>query len=299
MIRVIQTGPQALLQDAGRFGLAGTGVAPSGVFDRMSAVRANHALGNDPFAPVIEILMGSFEFEALNDAHIILTGMGAPFTITRPDGTQRMGYSNEIVDIVAGERVFIKMARTGLRGYLGIRGGFAAFQVLGSCSTDVMSNIGPAPLAPGDEIPTGNAIAEVAWWPALRNLPTLWKETKVHTLSVVPGPRQGWFDEQSQQDFFNQTFTVNAASNRIGVRLDAEIPLRRLDATRELPSEGMVRGSIQVPPDGNPVIFGPDYPVTGGYPVIGVLTRRSSDHSAQLAPGDSIRFTTLSSAPHR
>lgn len=292
MIRVIQTGPQALLQDHGRFGLAGTGVAPSGVFDRMSAVRANHALGNEPYAPVIEILMGSFEFEALADAHIILTGMGAPYTITSSDGSERMGYSNEIVDIEAGERVFIKMARTGLRGYLGVRGGFAAEPVLGSCSTDIMSKIGPAPLAAGDEVAFGNAIAELAWWPMLRNIPTLWSETRVHTLSVVRGPRSDWFTEESLDDFFKQTFTVNEKSNRIGVRLDAERPLQRSN-TGELPSEGMVRGSIQVPPDGNPVLFGPDYPVTGGYPVIGVLTRRSSDHSAQLAPGDSIRFTAV------
>ncbi|MDU0478256.1 biotin-dependent carboxyltransferase family protein [Staphylococcus chromogenes] len=292
MIRVSQTGPQALIQDHGRFGLAGTGVAPSGVFDRMSAVRANHALGNEDHAPVIEILMGSFEFETLQDAHIILTGMGTPYTITSPDGSVRMGYSNEIVDLVAGERVFIKMARTGLRGYLGIRGGFTTHPVLGSCSTDIMSKIGPAPLAPGDEVAVGDAIAELAWWPALRNLPPLWRETKIHTLSVVPGPRNDWFTPESYADFFKQIFTVNASSNRIGVRLDAERPLVRAHS-QELPSEGMVRGSIQVPPDGNPVIFGPDYPVTGGYPVIGVLTRRSSDHSAQLAPGDSIRFTAV------
>lgn len=289
MIRIRQTGPQALIQDRGRFGLAGTGVSPSGVFDRMSAIRANHALGNHDDAAVIEILMGSFEFETTTSAHMLLTGMGAPFSITSASGDVRWGYSNEIVDLEPGDVVFIKMARTGLRGYLSFRGGLAVPKVLGSRATDVMSNLGPAPLQAGDELEIGTDIGEPAWWPALRNIPPLWRTPRVHELAVVLGPRNDWFTEEAQQEFFNQEFEVSSESNRIGIRLNSATPLTRL-RTDELASEGMTRGSIQVPPSGNPVIFGPDYPVTGGYPVIGVLTRRSSDHSGQLAPGDAVRF---------
>lgn len=107
---------------------------------------------------------------------------------------------------------------------------------------------------------------------------------------MIRGPRDKWFTRESLEDFFCREFTVSTDSNRIGLRLEAEKPLsRRIHG--ELKSEGMVRGSIQVPPGGHPVIFGPDHPVTGGYPVIAVLTGRSCDRSAQLLPGDKIRFT--------
>lgn len=289
MLKVQATGPQLLYQDPGRSGMAGLGVAPSGSFDRMSAARANHAMGNAPEAPVIEVLYGGAEFEALTDAHLILTGMRSRIDITHADGSLTSTYSNVIIDVVAGDRIAIKAAHGGMRGYLALRGGCAPTPVLGSSSTDVMSGLGPAPIAAGDIVNTGNFIAELAWWPRLRELPTLWPWEEIRTLSVVLGPRADWFTPESLDAFFSQTYEVSDQSNRIGLRLSADTPLTRAHS-QELPSEGMVRGSIQVPPNGMPVIFGPDYPVTGGYPVIGVLTRRSSDYSAQCAPGDKVRF---------
>ena len=94
------------------------------------------------------------------------------------------------------------------------------------------------------------------------------------------------------QQLFTQVFTVSNDSNRIGLRMHSSEPIQhRVEG--ELKSEGMVRGSIQIPPGGNPVVFGPDHPVTGGYPVIAVLTSRSCDRSAQLLPGDKVRFKLL------
>lgn len=291
MFRVIRPGTQTLVQDLGRFGLAGSGVAASGSFDRMSAARANHAMGNFPSAAVLEVLLGGLEVEALAAAHVIVTGMQCPITVRSASGRQTHTSSNAIIDLAEGDVLEIGTAKRGMRGYLAVRGGFALDAVLGSQATDIMSGLGPAPLRAGDELPVGTEVAEQAWWPKLRQLPALWPNEEVHKLSVVLGPRTHWFTMDSLQSFFSQTYEVSAESNRVGVRLTGAHQLVRANDA-ELPSEGMVRGAIQVPPNGMPVVFGPDCPVTGGYPVIGVLTRRSSDYSAQLAPGDKVRFVT-------
>jgi allophanate hydrolase subunit 2 len=81
---------------------------------------------------------------------------------------------------------------------------------------------------------------------------------------------------------------VTADCNRVGVRLSGPPLSRKINA--ELPSEGLLRGAIQVPPSGQPLIFLADHPVTGGYPVIAVLAERARDHAAQLKPGDKLRF---------
>ncbi|MEJ6012702.1 biotin-dependent carboxyltransferase family protein [Corynebacterium sp. H127] len=292
MLRVLETGPQLLFQDRGRSGVGSLGVATSGAFDRMSAARANHAMGNQPDATVLEVLFGGTELLALRDVQVIMTGMKSRMLVTNEAGAQRAHYSNSIIDLGAGERLSILPADVGMRGYLAVRGGFQAKQVLGSASHDVMSHLGPAPISKGEDLPIGDAIADPAWWPLLRDLPSLWPPTRVHDLTVVLGPRADWFTAESIQSFFSQTYEVAANSNRIGIRFGGDSPLQR-QQTGELASEGMTRGAIQVPPEGFPIAFGPDYPVTGGYPVIGVLTMRSSDYSAQLSPGDHVRFHPL------
>lgn len=288
--KIITTGPQALFQDRGRLGFAGSGVSASGSFDRLSAARANHALGNDPNATVIEILVGSFEVEALISATIVFTGTAAAVTAHSAKGRSKNATTNTILDLEPGDRIRLENADYGMRAYLAVRGGFKAPEVLGSSATDLLSALGPSPLQAGDILHIAHDIADTRWWPVMRQLPTLWHRTATETLTVIRGPRDKWFTRESLEDFFCREFTVSTDSNRIGLRLEAEKPLsRRIHG--ELKSEGMVRGSIQVPPGGHPVIFGPDHPVTGGYPVIAVLTGRSCDRSAQLLPGDKIRFT--------
>ncbi len=290
---VISTGPQAIFQDRGRFGFASSGVSASGSFDRLSAARANHALGNDPNATVIEILMGSFEVEAQSSAAIVFTGTAANVSVRTEQGRSKNATTNTIIDIDPGDRIRLENADYGMRAYFAVRGGFAVEEVLGSTSTDLLSRLGPDPISAGDELAVARDIADTQWWPRLRQLPVLWHRAPVETLTVIRGPRDKWFTQESLDSFFTQEFTVSNDSNRIGIRLDATTPLvRRVEG--ELKSEGMVRGSIQVPPGGHPVVFGPDHPVTGGYPVIAVLSARSCDRSAQLSPGDKVRFTLAS-----
>jgi allophanate hydrolase subunit 2 len=111
----------------------------------------------------------------------------------------------------------------------------------------------------------------------------------VTELRFVPGPRSDWFSQETIDRFADATWTVTARSNRIGLRLDGE-PLER-SRPGELPSEGTVTGAIQLPSSGLPVLFLADHPVTGGYPVIGVVLPADLDRAAQLPTGAEIRFT--------
>ncbi|MDO5076417.1 biotin-dependent carboxyltransferase family protein [Corynebacterium sp.] len=288
MLEVISPGPLAMFQDRGRIGYANIGVSPSGSFDRLSAARANHAVGNGPQAPVIEILIGGFEAKVLADTTAIVTGTATPITI-KSNGKTRESYTNTLLDLHAGDTVSLGHSNYGLRSYLAIRGGFHVPTTLGSAARDMLSNLGPEPIRAGDVLTRGDFTAGEHWWPKLRQLPPLWRPRRHEELSVILGPRSDWFSSESMLDFLSQEFKVSPESNRIGLRMHATTPLQRA-RHEELRSEGMVRGSIQVPPSGDPVIFGPDHPVTGGYPVIAVLTSRSCDRAGQLAAGDSVRF---------
>ena len=289
MFRVLASGPQALFQDAGRSGYMSSGVSPSGAFDRASAVQANRVVGNAPGATVVEILFGGFSVEALAAATVVFTGTNALVHVELPNGYQYIEYTHTIIDVQPGTRLTLDSAQQGLRTYFAVRGGFAAPQVLGSASTDMLSAIGPDQLRVGDTLVVGTDVSGPGWYSWVRDCAPVRAMTNTVTLGVIPGPREEWFTAESVERFYSEPFEVSSESNRIGIRVHGEQPLERALAG-EIASEGMVRGSIQVPPSGFPVLFGVDHPVTGGYPVIGVLDWCSSDCTAQLRPGDIVRF---------
>jgi allophanate hydrolase subunit 2 len=107
-------------------------------------------------------------------------------------------------------------------------------------------------------------------------------------LRVVPGPRADRFAAGALERLCGQAWSVSADANRIGVRLRG-VPLERL-GDEELPSEGLVAGSLEVPPAGNPILLLTDHPTTGGYPVIAVVTSADLPHAGQLVPGGTVRF---------
>ncbi|WFR66367.1 biotin-dependent carboxyltransferase family protein [Curtobacterium flaccumfaciens] len=180
------------------------------------------------------------------------------------------------------------MPSTGLRAYLAVRGGFAVDPVLGSRSWDSLARLGPAPLAAGDVLPVGG---DAEAWPLVDAVapPLVPAPGEPVVLDAVPGPRDGWFTPEWRTLLTDQAHRVTPDSDRVGVRTTAGRPLSRA-ITRELPSEGVETGSLQVPPDGHPILFLADHPVTGGYPVVAVLTPASVDRAAQLRPGDPVRF---------
>lgn len=280
-VEVLEPGLLTIVQDRGRFGLLAVGVGRSGAADRASYELGSRLLGNEPSAAALEVTFGGVHIRAHGELLACLTGAPAPGTVAG-----RPVPCNAPFALSDGDELQLRMPPSGLRTYLSVRGGLAVDPVLGSRATDTMSGLGPAPAAAGDVLPVGDQkrslpcvdVAAVAG-PAAGPL----------TLGVLPGPRHEWF---ARPEAFAETeWAVSERSDRKGIRFDGSPVERHADwADAELPSEGMVRGAIQVPPNGLPVLFLNDHPVTGGYPVIGVVRSADVDRAAQLRPGQRVHF---------
>jgi allophanate hydrolase subunit 2 len=154
--------------------------------------------------------------------------------------------------------------------------------VLGSRSTDTLGRVGPPPVRVGDVLPVGESLRAPV--PVDTPRPLSWGP-----LRLLPGPRADRVAGDAVAQLSRTSYTVSPDSDRIGLRLVGE-PLP-LATTAELPSEGMVLGAVQVPPDGRPVVFLADHPKTGGYPVVAVVDERDLWQCAQLRPGEAVGFT--------
>ena len=288
---VITPGLQATMQDLGRPGYAHLGVTGTGALDRGALRRANRLAGNSAGAAVVEILNGGLVIKALADQVFAVTGAVVPLSITERDGGSRPVATETPFALLAQESLALAQPVSGLRSYLAARGGFDIPEVLGSRSTDTMSGIGPVLLAAGTHL----AVAEAPPY-SIVGIPETVPEPlpEVIELRVVPGPREDWFSAETLDQFFSQAWTVTPRSNRIGLRLDGD-PLSRAK-TGELASEGTVCGAVQIPPEGLPVLLLADHPVSGGYPVIGVVVSADLDQAAQLAPGSRISFVSVPEA---
>jgi biotin-dependent carboxylase-like uncharacterized protein len=273
MIEVVRSGPLATVQDVGRAGYAHLGVPLSGAADRPSLCLANRLVGNPEDAAGLELTFGGAALRFESAAWIAVTG--APLLLGR---TATM---NAPCHVRAGTTVEFGTPSAGVRTYVAVRGGVEVPAVLGSRSTDVLSGLGPAPLSAGDRLPVGRATGlitvDVAPGLPLEDEPVL---------RIAAGPRDDWF--ASLAPLTAEAYEVTAQSNRVGVRLDGPALTRRRRG--ELPSEGMVTGSLQVPPNGLPIIFLADHPTTGGYPVAAVLAAADVPRAAQLRPGQRVRF---------
>ena len=282
-LRVLATGPQALVQDAGRPGHAGIGVPHSGAADRGAYALANRLLGNEPGAATLEVLLGGLRLRAEGGgAWVIVTGASGPVQVGgRPVGSHRLAWLGD------GQELIVGAPEVGLRSYVGVRGGLEVDPVLGSRSTDLLSGLGPAPLAEGGLLPVGRATSAL---PAV-DLPLAGLRSEPMILRMVRGPRD---DRLTDPDALVRTaWTVTERSNRVGVRLAAGgTPPAGLAPAfdGELPSEGLWRGAVQVPPGREPVLFLADHPVTGGYPVAGVVVDADVDRAAQIRPGETLRL---------
>ena len=279
-LEVLTSGPLATVQDLGRPGLAQVGVTRSGAADRRSHALANRLVANPADLATVEITMGGFTARVHGGSvDLAVTGAdcrpalnGVPFGV------------NSIRHVRPGDVITLVAPAAGVRSYLAVRGGVAVEPVLGSRSHDTLSGIGPPALRSGDLLAIGRPAGD---FPRLEQAPVAPIIAGPVTLHAIPGPREDWFTEPDA--LVGADWAASDRSDRIGLRLVGR-PLAHRWPGRQLPSEGMTRGAIQIPPSGQPVILGADHPVTGGYPVIGVLTDADTDVAAQLRPGQTVRL---------
>lgn len=289
-LEVTATGPLATVQDLGRPGLAALGVGPSGAADRTSLRQVNRLLGNDESAAGVEVTLGGLRLRC--SAAIDLATAGAPCPVRVLPGAGA-GAPREIgpgtpFHAEAGDVVELAAAPVGLRCYLGVRGGLDVEPVLGSRATDLLAGLGPRPLATGDTLPVGS---DVGPWPGVDEVVWLSDPQAREPLRARVGPRDDWFDATALRALADGPWVVGADADRTAVVLDG--PRLRRSRTDELPTEGVVRGAVQVPPSGRPTVLLADRPVTGGYPVVAVVLDDDVDRLAQGRPGDPVRFRLL------
>lgn len=278
-ITVLDPGPQSLVEDLGRPGHASVGVSPSGGADRAALRLANRLVGNPEGAAAIESLLGGLEVQVNASRPVWVAVTGATTTV---DVNGRGEGSHCSLVLHPGDVLRIGAPRQGLRTYFGVRGGLDVEPVLGSGATDILSGLGPAVLQAGQQLRLG-AVS--------RDLPdTDFSPVRPPSgvLGLHLGPRDDWFTDEALHRLGSVGWVVTPQSNRVATRLEG--PQLTRSRPGELPSEAMIRGAVQVPPSGHPLIFGADHPVTGGYPVIGVVDEEGCDAVAQLRPGDVIKF---------
>jgi biotin-dependent carboxylase-like uncharacterized protein len=279
VLTVLAPGPLATVQDRGREGWAAIGVTRSGAADRPAAALANRLVGNDPSAALVEVTAGGLRVRAERTVLVAVTGAPAPLAV---DG--RGAPFNAPLTLRPGAELSLGLPPVGLRSYVAVRGGIDVPAVLGSRSTDTLSGLGPAPLRAGDALPVGSLAADQP----VVDVAAVRPPSAGPVVRVLPGPRRDWLQPAAWTALVSAEWTVSPDSNRVGLRLAGP----RLDRARddELPSEGLVPGAVQVPPDGAPVLFLVDHPVTGGYPVTAVVVTADLPAVAQLRPGDTFRF---------
>ncbi|MEU2564375.1 biotin-dependent carboxyltransferase family protein [Streptomyces longispororuber] len=285
---VVRAGALTTVQDEGRPGHAHLGVPRSGALDRPAAALVNRLVGNPPEAAVLETTLNGCALRPRCAVTVAVGGAPCPVSV---DG--RPAPWGAPVRVPAGALLDVGTALSGVRAYVALSGGVAVEPVLGSRSTDLLSGLGPPPLAHGAVLPLGGVTGP----PARVDTVPQPAPPRELVLRMTAGPRADWFTPGALRTLTTRAYRVSSASNRIGLRTEG--PALERAVRGELPSEGMVLGAVQVPPDGMPVVFLTDHPTTGGYPVVGVVRQEDLAGAAQAVPGTPVRFVASGRGPWR
>lgn len=277
-------GPLVTFQDRGRPGNMRYGVSASGPMDRLAFAAAHAALGNPSGANAIEISLGGLMLQCIDGA-VTIAVTGGDFVV---DHAGHKSGSWTILTIRKGERLAIRAGKAGSWAYLAFAGALAADTWLGSQATHAASGFGGGAVQSGQTLVVLDAAVredragDVAQPDFLPEGP----------IRIVPGPQDQYFADDAMAQLLTAAFTVTDAYDRMGMRLKG--PPLHLESALSIPSEPIVRGSIQVSGDGVPTVLLADHQTTGGYPKIATVISCDTDRLSQLRAGETIRFTAVS-----
>lgn len=284
MITVLSPGARTLVQDAGRPGYEHLGVPTSGAADFPSLRLANLLVGNHPSDAAFEIAAHGPTVRFEVDATVAYAGADVDLFLD-----ERPVPCRHTLRVRAGQSLSVGSLRGGLYGYLAVAGSITAPTVLGSASSCTLSGLGSPALVAGVEVPLRDSSQMVEDAFAAPVLSTSHSATT--PLRVLPGPHPNLFGVDIMEGFFAARWAVSALSSRVGVRLDGGVPVAIPPVS--LPSMGMVRGAIQIPPNGMPIVLGPDHGTVGGYPVLGVVHPDDMPTLMQRPSGSVLRFIPI------
>lgn len=284
-LKVLKPGQLSLIQDFGRYGIGPIGVTQGGPVDEYAYCWANYLLNNKPNCSTIEITLGQAEFEFTENCMLAICGGDLQAKL---DGIPILNWSSFFAH--KGQVLTFGLPVNGLRAYLAVQGGFNIPLHLGSSATVVREQLGGLhqngqALIKGDQIHYSRSNTK------LNSQQLSFRFTPDYNLPlrlrVLESYQANLFSKEQKRAFYNQTYKVSQSSDRMGYRLDGK-PIT--PPSTGIISEGIALGSIQVPPDGLPIVLLNDRQTLGGYPKIGVLARIDHPRIAQSKPGQEIKF---------
>ena len=284
---IIRAGINTTFQDLGRKNLYHIGIPFSGAMDNRNFLLANKLVGNKLDLPVIEFAYQGplLKFNG-NKIKIVITG-DVIFKI-RKKNNEIEGNCYETYQLEQGDEIDILSTNKSVYGYLAISGEFDLKLQWGSCSVNTKANIGSNE---GKKLNNGQKIDIFKINPNLEKKKINYFNSKIENIRVIKGTNFDYFSEEGKNNFFEKEFVVSKLSDRMGMRLEG--PKIENMVNTNIKSEGLLKGVIQVPGDGNPIIMMSDHGTIGGYPKIGVVVSADYDRLVQISPGSKIKFKEI------
>jgi Allophanate hydrolase subunit 2 len=253
--------------------------------DQFSFCISNKLVGNKVSEGVLEFAYQGPLLELVGESALVAISGKVNFNVLKKNGEIKQGTTNESFTIYNGDKIDILSTVNSVYGYLSILGGFKLKEIKGSVSTLVRAKIGPNN---GDKLKLEDKIF-------FNKTNSSYKTKKIHlnfdqdnSIRVMKGSQIGYFSKKSQEDFFSKEYKVTRLTDRMGMRLEGEKLENKVN--KNIKSEGITKGSIQVPGDGQPIILLSDHPTIGGYPKIANIITADYDKLVQKIPGTAIKF---------
>ena len=283
--KVLRPGINSTFQDLGRFGLQHLGIVASGCMDQLAFCTSNKLVGNKISEGALEFAYQGPLIEHVGETALVAISGKVNFNIIKKNDEIIKGKPNESFLISNGEKIDILSTINSVYGYFSIFGGFKIEEVKGSVSTLVKAKIGPNN---GDKLKVGDKIFFNRSHQADKTNRIQFDFDKDNIIRVMKGLQIHYFSKKSQEDFFSKEYKVTKLTDRMGMRLEGQ----KLENTvnKNIKSEGITKGSIQVPGDGQPIILLSDHPTIGGYPKIANVITADYDKLVQKIPGTTIKF---------
>ena len=283
---ILRSGTNSSIQDKGRNHLYHIGVAMSGAMDQRIFSISNALVNNNLNEGVIEFAYQGPLLKLKNgSANFVITG-NVVFNILRKNLTIEEGQCFQSYLLEKEDQIDIIFTKESVFGYLAIEGGFKVEKVWNSYSVNTKAKIGPnngEKFSVGEKIYINKSEAN-----NFIKKKSEYKNSVTTTIRILKGTNFDYFSEESKNKFFNKEYLVTNLSDRMGMRLEG--PKLENIINTNIKSEGLVKGVVQVPADGNPIIMFSDHGSIGGYPKIAVVITADHDKAAQLVPGSKIKF---------
>ena len=283
--KVLRPGINSTFQDLGRFGLQHLGIVASGCMDQLTFCTSNKLVGNKISEGALEFAYQGPLIELMGETALVAISGKVNFNIIKKNGETIKGKANESFLVSNGDKIDILSTINSAYGYLSIFGGFKIEEVKGSVSTLVKAKIGPNN---GDKLKVGDKIFFNKSYKTGKLKKIQFDFDKDNIIRVMKGLQIHYFSKKSQEDFFSKEYKVTKLTDRMGMRLEGQ-KLENI-VNKNIKSEGITKGSIQVPGDGQPIILLSDHPTIGGYPKIANVITADYDKLVQKIPGTTIKF---------